>query len=282
MSHLTIVPTSSTIREANSNEYTIDVTPCFYPLTQTAIFIKLDSTKIDPICRVDYNYLIDKYLNKGFTYTLALIKSEIGYRPYWHYFDGNALNRSLNGSNWKNPVNNQRITEIFYFTLHNKSMPFSYLAIQRTDDSAEKKRFLALHFQANSLEEDPSLQIQAQNDLGVCYGKGLGVSVDFIQAFHWYEKAAKQGNSVAQSNLGYCYTKGTGVEVNHEQAFHWFKEAAKQGSARAQANLTIYQTIYNSTSANRKPEPVKRSRVIDSNENAESQQKKSTKTTSSI
>jgi TPR repeat protein len=41
----------------------------------------------------------------------------------------------------------------------------------------------------------------AQNNIGLSYLHGLGVSKDKNKAFEWFEKAAKQGLSYAQSEL---------------------------------------------------------------------------------
>ena len=49
----------------------------------------------------------------------------------------------------------------------------------------------------------------AQNDVGVAYAKGEGVSASAIKAVEWYEKSAKQGNAYALSNLAYRYYSGT-------------------------------------------------------------------------
>ena len=35
----------------------------------------------------------------------------------------------------------------------------------------------------------------AQNELGLCYYNGYGTDKNPKRAFHWYEKAAKQGNA---------------------------------------------------------------------------------------
>jgi TPR repeat protein len=44
---------------------------------------------------------------------------------------------------------------------------------------------------------------RAQNDLGRCYYKALGVAQDYNEAVKWYTKAAEQGNSEAEQGLGY-------------------------------------------------------------------------------
>ena len=51
----------------------------------------------------------------------------------------------------------------------------------------------------------------AQNNLGVMYEKGQGVSQNYKTAVKWYTLAAEQGYAVAQCNLGLIYDKGEGV-----------------------------------------------------------------------
>ena len=78
---------------------------------------------------------------------------------------------------------------------------------------------------------------QAQNNLGVCYGKGQGVPQDYTEAVKWYHKSAKQGFAAAQYNLGCCYDNGQGVPQDYEEAVKWYRKSAEQGYAAAQYNL---------------------------------------------
>ena len=77
----------------------------------------------------------------------------------------------------------------------------------------------------------------AQNDLGYCYDKGLGVTQDYFEAVKWYRKAAEQGHARAQYNLGVCYENGYGVTQDYYEAVKWYRKAAEQGHAGAQCNL---------------------------------------------
>ena len=79
----------------------------------------------------------------------------------------------------------------------------------------------------------------AQNNLGYCYEKGLGVTQDYAEAVKWYRKAAEQGNRKAQFNLGVCYTLGRGVTKDYYEAVKWYRKAAEQGLASAQYNLGV-------------------------------------------
>ena len=77
----------------------------------------------------------------------------------------------------------------------------------------------------------------AQNNLGLMYEKGLGVTQDFIEAMKWYRKAAEQGDADAQYNLGVMYDNGRGVTQDYAEAVNWYRKAAEQGYAFAQTNL---------------------------------------------
>ena len=56
-------------------------------------------------------------------------------------------------------------------------------------------------------------------------------------SFHWYKKAANNGNIIAMSNLGYYYKNGNGVEKDINKAIYWYKKAAEQGYKFAQGYL---------------------------------------------
>ncbi|MGM9822925.1 MAG: toll/interleukin-1 receptor domain-containing protein, partial [Muribaculaceae bacterium] len=77
----------------------------------------------------------------------------------------------------------------------------------------------------------------AQNNLGVCYENGYGVTKDYYEAVKWYRKAAEQGNARAQCNLGVCYEYGQGVTKSITEAVKWYRKAAAQDYAPAQDNL---------------------------------------------
>ena len=62
----------------------------------------------------------------------------------------------------------------------------------------------------------------AQNGLGVLYGGGLGVPIDYAQAEAWFLKSAKNGCANAKYNLGMMYFIGLGVPIDYAQAEAWF------------------------------------------------------------
>lgn len=83
--------------------------------------------------------------------------------------------------------------------------------------------------------------VSAQGHLGTAYEKGFGVAQDYAEAITWYSKAAKQGDVGSQLQLGVMYEKGMGVTQDFVQAISWYTKAAEEGSYHAQSNLaTMY------------------------------------------
>jgi hypothetical protein len=79
----------------------------------------------------------------------------------------------------------------------------------------------------------------AQNELGLCYAKGLGVEQDLREAVKWFRKAAEQGHADGQYDLAYCYDSGKGVEMDEQEAVKWYRKAAEQGHADAEKALKV-------------------------------------------
>lgn len=80
---------------------------------------------------------------------------------------------------------------------------------------------------------------KAQNNLGLLYEKGEGVSQDHQKAIFWYRKSAEQGNPIAQFNLGYSYANGRGVPKDLEKALSWYEKSAMQGDASSAFNMGL-------------------------------------------
>lgn len=76
----------------------------------------------------------------------------------------------------------------------------------------------------------------SQNELGICYEKGLGVKQDLSLAMKYYEMAAAQDLPLAQNNLGACYLNYDEC-CDYGKAFSYFKLAADKGLALAECNL---------------------------------------------
>ena len=78
---------------------------------------------------------------------------------------------------------------------------------------------------------------KAQNNLGLMYAKGRGVTQDFTAAVKWYRLSAEQGYATAQYNLGLMYYTSQGVSQDYTEAAKWYRKAADQGHTKAQLNL---------------------------------------------
>ena len=76
----------------------------------------------------------------------------------------------------------------------------------------------------------------AQNNLGVLYFKGQGVTQDYKEAVKWYRLSADQGNATAQSNLGAMYANGKAVTQDYVRAHMWLNISASSGDKNAESN----------------------------------------------
>lgn len=80
----------------------------------------------------------------------------------------------------------------------------------------------------------------AQVSVGNFYENGYAVEKNYIKAFEWYMKGAKNlgvCSTSAQCGLGRLYEHGHGVETNYKNAFEWYSKAAELGHDEAQFKL---------------------------------------------
>jgi len=77
----------------------------------------------------------------------------------------------------------------------------------------------------------------AENDLGLAYRYGWGVTPDYDQAMALFHQAAAAGNPHADSNIGSMYQFGEGVPIDYQQAIYWFKQSDKPDCACGDNNL---------------------------------------------
>jgi TonB family protein len=77
----------------------------------------------------------------------------------------------------------------------------------------------------------------AQFMVGMSYLRGNGAAVDAPKGIDWLRKAATQGHLYAQLVVGNAYFNGNGVSKDLSQALQWWRKAADRGLAEAQANL---------------------------------------------
>ena len=73
---------------------------------------------------------------------------------------------------------------------------------------------------------------KALNNIGMMYGKGLGVTKNSETAAKYYRLAAEKGDALSQFNLGSMHARGEGMWRNYETAAKWYQLAAEQGLHR--------------------------------------------------
>lgn len=74
-----------------------------------------------------------------------------------------------------------------------------------------------------------------QFELGQMFRKDEGR--DYSKSAEWFLRSAQQGYSGAQYKIGLMYSRGLGVTIDYIQAYAWLKLAATQGSKKALYNL---------------------------------------------
>jgi uncharacterized protein len=84
--------------------------------------------------------------------------------------------------------------------------------------------------------------LDAQNNLGLCYQLGYGTPQNYLEAASWFRRAAQSGLGTAQFNLGGLYYEGWGFEKNLAKAIEWYTRAAQQREELALLQLgRMYQ-----------------------------------------
>ena len=81
----------------------------------------------------------------------------------------------------------------------------------------------------------------AMHNLAVLYAtpNAIAEKPDNVMAFSWFKQAAEHGVRDSQVNLGIFYTKGVGTAVNLIEAYKWFDVAAKAGDKDAESKREI-------------------------------------------
>ena len=69
------------------------------------------------------------------------------------------------------------------------------------------------------------------------YGNYYNDEIDLDKAAYWYQLSATQGHSTAQNNLGICYRNGEGVTKDLRKAAYWFIKSAQNGDEYGQLSL---------------------------------------------
>ena len=72
---------------------------------------------------------------------------------------------------------------------------------------------------------------RAQNNLGMMYNTGMGVTKDEKEAAKWYLKSAEQNHATAEFNIAQMYENGEGVPRDYHEAIKWYERCAAQGGS---------------------------------------------------
>lgn len=109
-------------------------------------------------------------------------------------------------------------------------------ALSKGNEALNRNDYLeALHWWHRAADQGDA---EAQISIGFLYMHGFGVQQDYDEAVRWYRKAADQGNPEAQRCIGFLYEGGSGgVEQDYAEAMGWYRRAADQGHVGAQYHV---------------------------------------------
>ena len=105
---------------------------------------------------------------------------------------------------------------------------------------------IASHENDEGLGEEERLCVgNALASLGIYHTQGVPglLQKNLAKAFDYYVRAAKFGNAIAQNNLGMCYEKGDGVSKDYLKAIEWYGKALEAGFEKAQMNIERIKRI---------------------------------------
>ncbi len=82
--------------------------------------------------------------------------------------------------------------------------------------------------------------VNAQLAVGKIFEEGLGIPQHYTEAYSWYQRAYKQGETLAVIKMGLINYQGLlGLESNHAVAKNIFQHAARKGIPEAQYYLAL-------------------------------------------
>ena len=80
--------------------------------------------------------------------------------------------------------------------------------------------------------------------LAYSYLNGYELPINYEKAYKYYRMAAEQGNAIAQYSIGYMYYSGLhGEEHNFIEAYAWYDIAARQGEKEAKDKLEEFVVL---------------------------------------
>ena len=85
-------------------------------------------------------------------------------------------------------------------------------------------------------------QVDTNRDADFQQGNRFYEQKDYANALPYFQRAAEVGNVDAQNNLGVMYHFGEGVSKDFSKAAEWYRKAAEKNHVKAQFNLgVLYQ-----------------------------------------
>jgi hypothetical protein len=101
---------------------------------------------------------------------------------------------------------------------------FNYNQIRKETENNQNELIKLLKLAKNG-------NLEAQNNLAICYRNGDGIEINHEKAFKWFLSSAEKGNSDAQFNLAICYMDGMGIQKNQIKAYDWFLKSEQSESS---------------------------------------------------
>lgn len=112
------------------------------------------------------------------------------------------------------------------------------------EDIRELEPYQILPLVPDILEQAENGDANAQFDLSILYGRGIGVEQSPNKVRYWRGRAAENGQPEAQYWTGYTYLYGQGEEKDFEKAYDWYKKSAEGGYVNAMSILGALYTEY--------------------------------------
>ena len=107
------------------------------------------------------------------------------------------------------------------------------------DPSEHREKDFTPEFVSSCRARAAAADAEGQALYGWALVNGWGVESDPDAGYKFLLKAAETGSAIGQTALGLCYNKGIGVSVDTKMAREWYSKAAKHGYARALNNLGV-------------------------------------------
>ncbi len=82
--------------------------------------------------------------------------------------------------------------------------------------------------------------VEAQKHLYAIYYKGIGVQVDYSEAYKWLKMASDANDDVALCAMGRLYFIGHGVDQDYNEAFKYFLKSAQLNNEFAQLSIILF------------------------------------------